>query len=393
MIEATRPAPPAFDRIQRGALIVGIVGIALLIVGAVLSPAQFFRSYLVGYLFWLGIALGCLAIVMLHYLSGGTWGAVLRRFLESGTKTIPLMALLFVPLVFGLPYLYVWARPEAVAKDELLQYQSLYLNIPFFLIRAAIYFVTWGVLVYFLNKWSAEQDRTADPEVTRHLRLLSAGGEVLFGLTATFAFIDWVMSLEPHWFSTIYSAMVTMGDVLGAFAFVIAVVALLANWEAFAEVTTPRLWNDFGSLLLAFVMIWAYLAFSQFMLIWAGNLTDEIPWYLRRINFGWQWVALLVVLFHFALPFALLLSRDLKRNAQQLAMVAIVIVVMHLIDTFWLVEPAFTETGLRVHWLDVVAPVGLGGIWIAVFVWQLKKRPLLPLHDTQLQSREGRGHE
>lgn len=378
MIEATYPPRGELDRLQRPALILGLLGVILLVVGALFSPEQFFRSYLIGYLFWVGIGLGCLAVAMIHNLSGGAWGMVIRGIVESGAWTLPLMALLFIPIAIGVPSIYVWARPEVVAQDPLLQHKLPYLNVPFFLVRAVIYFVVWAAIVYFMTRWIMEEYRDPNPVRARRIRLLSSGGLVLFVVTVTFAAFDWIMSLEPHWFSSIFGAMMGMNAVVAAFAFVIAVVALLAAREPLAEVMTSALFNDLGSLLLAFVMIWAYLAFSQFMLIWAGNLPEEVTWYIHRLNGGWQWVGLAVALFQFAVPFVLLLSRDIRSNARNLTLLAIFLVFMFLINLFWMVLPSFHETRLSVHWLDLIAPIALGGIWLAVFVWQLKQRPLVP---------------
>lgn len=381
----TQRVHPRLDRIQHRSLIAGGVGLGLCLLGAFLNPEQFFHSYLVAYLFWTGIALGSFAIVMLHHLTGGGWGFVIRRLLEAGTRTLPLMAVLFVPLLFGLPDLYVWARPAEVAGDALLQHKSAYLNVPFFLFRTVVYFAIWIGVTYFLNKWSVEQDRTAEPLLTRRLQVLSGPGLVLYGLTATFASIDWAMSLEPHWFSTIYGVMFIVGQVLAALALMILMAVLLADREPLSNVVSPAYLVDLGNLLLAFVMFWAYMAFSQYIVIWSGNLPEEITWYLHRTTGGWQWIALFLIIFHFAVPFLLLLSRVTKRNVQMLSAVAGAVIVMRLVDLFWLVVPAFHHTGVTIHWMDLVAPVGVGGIWMWFFIWQLKGRPLLPLHDPRLE--------
>jgi hypothetical protein len=378
--------PPEMRHFQQRALLFGVVGLMLCIVGAFFSPEQFFRAYLLAYVFWISIALGCLAIIMIYHLSGGAWGVVIRRMLESATRTLPLMIVLFVPLVFGLRDLYAWARPEVVASDELLQHKRLYLNIPFFLLRAALYFVAWGGVAYFINKWSLEQDQyAADPRPTRRLRLLSGPGLIVYGLAITFAAIDWLMSLEPHWYSTIFGVTLMVGQGLNAFAFAIIVAALLAGREPLSRVLSPVHFQDLGSLLLAFVMLWTYMAFSQWLIVWSGNLPEETVWYVHRLQGGWQWFGVVLIVFHFALPFVLLLSRDLKRNARALAMVAGAIMVMRFIDLFWLIVPAFYPEGVHVHWMDIVAPISLGGIWLAMFIRQLGGRPLLPLHDPNLR--------
>jgi hypothetical protein len=371
-------------RVQRGALVAGLAGVALCAAGAALGREQFLRSYLVAYLFWCGIGLGCLAILMVQYLTGGAWGAVARRVLESGTRTLPLMAVLFVPLALGLGDLYEWARPEAVARDPVLQHKSSYLNVPFFLGRAAFYFAVWIALARLLVRWSLEQDRAGDPALAARLEMLSRGGLVLYGLTMTFAAIDWAMSLEPHWFSTIYGVIFMGGQGLSTFAFVIPVLALVADRPPLSHVISADRFHDLGKLMLAFVMLWAYFALSQFLITWAANLPEEIPWYLRRTRGGWWWLGLGLIVFHFVLPFVILLSRDVKRKAGAVAAVAGVLILVRFVDLFWMVRPAFEPAGLTVHWLDPVTAVAIGGLWIFVFVAALKARPLLPAHDPSL---------
>jgi hypothetical protein len=293
--------------------------------------------------------------------------------------------LLFVPLLLGVRELYVWARPEQVAGDVLLQHKAAYLNVSSFVLRTAVYFFIWLGVSYFLSKWSFEHDRTAHPSLLRRLETLSGPGLVLYGGTITFATIDWVMSLEPHWYSTIYGLLFIVGQALSALAFAIVVAALLADRKPFSDVLTPGHFHDLGNLLLAFVMLWAYVTFSQYLIIWSGNIAEEVPWYLHRARGGWEWIALSLIVFHFAVPFVLLLSRGTKRRAQVLTKVAGTILFMRLVDLFWLVMPSFPNEGLRIHWLDVATPLGLGGIWLAVFVRQLKGRSLLPLHDPSLE--------
>ncbi len=372
------------DTIQRRALIVGAIGIVLSVLGLLLDPEQFYRSYLFGYIFWVAMALGCLAIVMIHHLTSGDWGILIRRPLEAGALTLPLLGLLFIPLIFGLPYIYVWARPEIVAADELLQHKQAYLNVPSFLLRTAIYFIVWTVLAYLLRRWSVQQDRTGNLRLLSRLQRLSAGGLVVFGLTVTFALIDRIMSLSPNWYSSIYGAMVAMGAVLEAFAFIIFIVFLLVNRGLLGGIVTPQLSGDLGSLLLAFVILWSYLAFSQFLLVWAGNLAEEIPWYLRRLNGGWTWVALAIVIFNFILPFVLLLSRGSRRSVPFITAVALLVIFIRMVDVFWLIAPEFYDSGLLVHWLDITTVIGIGGLWLAAYIWLLKRQTLLPIGDPRL---------
>ena len=341
---------------------------------------QLFRSYLISYLFWLGIALGCLPLLMLHHLVGGAWGFAIRRVLEAGTRTLPLMTLLFLPILFGIHYLYEWSHPEIVARDEILQAKGAYLNVPFFIARAVIYFFSWLIFAYLLNKWSAEQDATGNPALVRRFQLLSGPGLVVYGLAITFASVDWGMSLEPRWFSTIYGLLFVVGQALAALAFVIPVAARLSDSPLVSKFLTPDIFQDLGNLLLAFVMLWAYFAFSQYLIIWSGNLPSEIPWYVRRGTNGWQWVAALLALFHFAIPFLLLLGRANKRKKSFIASIAIAVVAMRWVDIYWLIAPAFFKS-VRIHWMDILLLAVIGAIWFYVFLGQLMKRALLPLRD------------
>jgi hypothetical protein len=368
-------------RVQRVAIGVGAAALLVCALAGFANPTQLLRSYLVAYLFWVGGALGCLALLMIQHVTGGAWGVAIRRLLESGARTLPVMALLFVPIALGLGRLYEWAQPEHVAHDPLLQHKELYLNVPFFLGRAALYFVVWTIVVRSLWRWSLQQDESFDPTPGERLELLSRGGLVVMGLTMTFASVDWAMSLEPHWFSTIYGVLFMGGSALTAFALVIPVAALLSAHPPVAGLISADQLSDLGKLMLAFVMLWAYFQFSQFLIIWSGNLPEEISWYLARTRGGWQWVALAVILFHFALPFVLLLSRRLKRRASSIAVVALLVAVMRFVDVFWLVTPAWDPSRLTVHLLDLAAVLAVGGVWIWLFVRQLDGHPLLPLHD------------
>ena len=387
----TYTAPAALDRLRLRALLVGIVGLGLGAVGAYALGGleRSLLSYLVGFVFWTGVALGCLALTMLHQLSGGGWGIVIRRPLESAARTLPLMALLFVPLALGLDHIYEWARPEAVAADHILQFKAGYLNRSFFLARTAFYFVVWISLTYLLSRWSLEQDRTGDERISNKMRALSGPGLVLYALTVTFASVDWVMSLDAHWFSTIYGILTIGGQGLSALAFVVAVLVLLARSGPVSKVITPQHFHDIGKLMLAFVMLWAYFSLSQFLITWAGNLPEEIPWYLRRLRSDWKWVGLALALFHFALPFVLLLSRDLKRRANRLVLVAGLVILMRAVDTVWMIAPEFHDdgsiTGAFAVAMDFLALIGIGGIWVWVFLSNLKSRPLMPLHDPGLE--------
>lgn len=370
----------------------GVLALGLCAAGAFFWPAEFFRSYLWAYLFFLGVTLGCIAYNMLQYLTGGAWGIVIRRICEAAARTFPLLAVLFIPIAIGIPHLYVWSHPDVVAADHVLKHKSVYLNIPFFLIRAAIYFAGWMFLAWALNRWSRQQDEGSVPAYNR-LRRISAPGLIYYVFSVTFMGIDWVMSISPHWFSTMFGLLFVAGQGLSAMAFLIVMLVLLARFHPFAGIITPRHLHDLGKLLLTFVMVWAYFSFSQWLIIWAGNLPEEIPWYLERLRGGWQFVGLALILLHFALPFFLLLSRDLKRDFRLLTWVALFVLLMRFVDLFWMVAPSFRKGRFAVTWMDFLTPIGLGCIWLAYFAWQLPRRPLLPLRDPELEEALEHGRE
>ena len=363
------------------ALVVGIAASALCLMIAFRDPAQFFRSYLLGYLFWIAIPVGGLAVLMLHHLTGGGWGFLIRRVLEAAARTLPLLGLLLVPLLFNLGELYPWARPETIAADEILRRKTPYLNVSFFVLRAVFYFAVWGLLALCLSRWSLWQDRENDSRPTSRLQRISGPGLILLLFTITFASVDWVMSLDPHWYSTIFGFLFIVGDVLATLAFAVCIIAVLAHYRPFSDLASPARLHDLGNLMLTFVLLWAYIAFSQYLIIWLGNLPEESAWYVVRTRAGWAVVPVLLITFHFALPFALLLARRTKRGLRQLTAVAGLLLFMRLIDLFWLLAPSFHRSQLQIHWMDVAAPVAIGGLWLAVFSWQLRARPLLPLND------------
>jgi hypothetical protein len=386
---------PEWEHARRVALLVAAAGaVAFAILGGIFYAAhgvagtrQFFQSYLVGYLFWLGAALGCLVLLMLQHVTGGAWGVVLRRVVESGSRTLWLLALLFLPVLFGtwLGRLYLWADADVVAQDpELQEKVRWYLNVPFFFFRAALFFAVWLVFAFVLNRWSLRQDADA-AFPARRFRLLSGPGLLLYGFTITFASVDWVMSLNPHWTSTIFPPLFATGQVLTGLAFAITVVLLLAAYRPMSGVLYPQLLRDLGNLLLAFVMIWAYMGFSQFLLVWVGNLPEESPWYLQRTRHGWEWLAVLLIVLHFAVPFLLLLQRGVKEKPRYLASIAVGLLALHCLDVFWWVEPAYPHEGQYFFWLlDLAAVAAVGGLWVWHFLGELRRRPLLPPNDPGL---------
>jgi hypothetical protein len=372
-------------RLPRLGLTASGIGIAACVVLGAFDPTQVLRSYLVAFLFWLGIALGALATLSIHHVTGGAWGVAIRRPLEAAAQTLPLLGLLFVPIALAPGTLYEWAHPGAVAHDAVLAHKAPYLNAPFFVARAVLYFAAWILLTRAMVRWSREQDAVGDVTgAARRLQLVARGSLVVLGLTGTFASIDWIMSLEPHWFSTIYGILFMGGCVLSALAFAIPVTALVADRPPFAEVLSADVFHDLGKLLLAFVLLWAYFSFSQFLIIWSGNLPEEISWYLHRSQGGWTSLAVVLLVVHFAAPFAVLLSRTLKRRPRTLAVVALALLAARYLDLFWLIVPAFEPDGLAVHALDPAALVAIGGAWLVLFARRLVDEPPVPLRDESL---------
>jgi hypothetical protein len=372
----------------RGVLLPLVIGVVCLVAAAavaILGQTQaFFRAYLMSYTVWLGLGLGSMGIVFIQFLTGGAWGLATRRIFEAAATSVVPMAVLFLPLLLGLPELYAWARPSDVAADAVLEHKAIYLNVPFFVVRSLVYVVVWAFFAWQLRRRSAAQDQSTDPYANLiGLQKFSIVGSIVVGVTVSFAGIDWLMSLDADWYSTMYPPLVGMSMLLASFAFGIIVLVRLAPRTEIGAVTTPRLLNDLGSLLLAFLMLWAYMAFFQYMLIWAGNLSDEIPFYLRRIDGGWLPVAAFLAVAGFCVPFFLLLFRSLKRNPRPLAWIAGLVLVMHLVDVYWHVEPPFTPDGPVPGVMDVLTLIGLGGICWSVFVWQLGRLPVLAPNDVR----------
>jgi hypothetical protein len=375
------------SRLRGRAIAFGGAGLLIALVGWFIAPDVFLQSYLIGYVFWTGITVGSLAVLMLQHLSGGAWGLVARRVLEASTRTLPLMIVLFLPIAFNLPDLYAWARPEA-AEDHLIHTKAAYLNAPFFYVRAALFFVLWGGLIYFLNRWSREQDERPPAlpgPADRRFRLLSGPGLVIYMITVTFMSVDWIMSLDPHWYSTIFGILTVGGQGLSTLAFTIVVLAALARVPPMSSVASADVFHDLSKLMFAFVLLWAYFSVSQLLIIWSANLPEEVPFYLERLHGAWRPVSIAILLLHFALPFLLLLSRDLKRNPAAVKWIALFILVMRVVDLAWTIGPVFRHDGSSLHWLDFAVVLGMGGLWLALFWRNLAGRPLVPARDPYLK--------
>lgn len=378
-------APESVSRVQTAGLVIGGVALLLALIGAVKSPDKFYQSYLFSYMLVLGLTLGSLGLLMLQHLTGGHWGIIIRRPLEAASRNIWLVLVMFAPIVLGMKSLYrAWLDPEQVKAAPLSDYQQHYLTHSGFLFRAAFYFVIWVVLMWIFNNWSQQQDvNREDRALRRRFKLVSGPGIILYVLAMTFAAIDWVMSLSPHWASTIYGFIFVAGQAITAMSLVLALVALLSKSEPYANFLQERHLHDLGKLLFAFNMLWAYFAFSQLLIIWSGNQPEEISFYRSRLSGGWGVVAVMVLILSFGLPFLVLLSSEVKRRASLISKIAIWMLVMRLLDLYWMTRPEFSRSPLP-GWLDIVVPVALIGLWLGFFALNLKQRPLLPLGDPKL---------
>jgi len=377
--------PPVVKTIARRSLIVGVVFGVVAVIGAFLRPEEFYRAYLLGFMCWLGVALGSMAILMIRHLTGGGWGMVIRRTLGAAMRTLPLLALLFIPIILGMHRLYIWAQPldniaDKHLREHLQDITKTYLTTNGFIIRAVFYFAIWNLLSFLLTKWSKQTDRPGAPDNTQRFKAVSGPGLILYGFTISFAAIDWVMSLDPSWVSTIFGLIILIGEVLSAMCFAVVVERILFNYRPMSEILKPDFVHDHGKWMLAFTMVWAYFNFSQWLIIWAGNLPAEITFYLKRLSGGWGLIGLTLVLFHFAIPFGILLSRPFKRDIHRLAWLAAWLMLMRYLDLFWIIEPNFSNT-LRFTVADVIVPVAIGGIWLADFFRNLAALPLLPAYD------------
>ena len=371
----------SIGRTLRWALMVAGIGLIACLIGACTNLTQLFLSYLVAVLIWLGVALGSLAWAMIHYLTGGRWGYAMRRFFEAAMSTMPLLLVLFVPIFFGLSHLYPWTDPAVLAGDEVLRHRRAYMNPAGFVLRTLVVFGVWILLAHLLTKWSAEQDASRSLEPLKKLRKLSGPGLVVYPITVTFAFVDWVMSMEADWFSTMFPILICVGQMLGALAFSVLLLSWLERRTALAQISGEQMFHNLGNLLLTLTMMWAYLAFSQLLIIWSGDLPHEISWYLHRIAGSWKAVAVFLFLAHFLVPFFVLLSRRNKRRLGLLTSVAAIIFIAHIVDVWWLTTPSIFKTGIHASWLDLAAFLGVGGIWFAFFLNRLQAKAIVPMND------------
>src|SRR6202050_4700075 len=372
-------APEVVKKISQRSLVIGGVFAVISVILAFVRPGEFYRAYLLGFMCWLGVALGSMAILMIRHLTGGGWGTVIRRILGAAMRTLPLLFVLFIPIFFGIHKLYIWAQPlsnieDTHLREHLKQITQTYLTVNGFIVRAVFYFAVWNVLSFLLSYWSKQTDHAGAPDNSGRFKAVSGPGLILYGFTISFAAIDWVMSLDPSWISTIFGLVILIGEVLSAMCFAVVVERILFNYKPMSEMLKPDFVHDHGKWMLAILMMWAYFNFSQWLIIWAGNLPAEITFYLKRVNGGWGWIGLILVLFHFAIPFATLLSRPFKRDIRKLVWVAVLLLFMGWLDLLWIIEPTFSKT-LAITVADIVVPIAIGGIWLWYFFRNLSSLP------------------
>jgi hypothetical protein len=401
-------APKEISRLRT--LTLGIGGICTLIVlGAAIALPEYreqaLRSWLLGFIFWGGIGLGCLGVLMLQYLTGGAWGVVIRRTLEAGTRTLPVIVLIFIPLAIGVGNRSIYEWTHLTTADPVMAQRGIYMTPWFWIVRSFAYFAIFGLMVFLLNRWSVRQDQTETVEESRlvleRASRFSGPAMVIYCLIVTFAAVDWMLTLDSHWFSTIWGLLFVAGWALSCFCFVIAVMAFLSDKAPMNSVLGRRHFHDIGKLILALVMVWAYFNFSQFLIIWSGNIPEETGWLLTRMKGGWGYIGIALIVFHFAFPFLVLLQQDFKRRAKWIATLAIFILFMRLVDMFFMIGPSnrivtygLAQGAFYISWMDIIAPIAVGGIWLWWFFGELMKRPLVPVKDPYLEGaiEHGRGH-
>ena len=388
---------PRASSVERISGVVGALGLLLCVAGFFSNRAQFFQSYLFAFIYWGGFAIGGLGVLLLNNTVGGSWGVTARRFLEAKMRTLPLVFLFFLVLLLGLKEIYPWTHADLVSHNGYLHQRAPYLNVPFFVVRVIIYFGLWLFWGWRLGHMFDRQDATGDNLALRlRMSRFAAPGLLIFTMSATFAYIDWILSADAQYYSTIYGGMILIGAVLQTFALTIIVMILSSSGDRFGGRINYSILHDLGNLMFAFTIFWTYLSASQLIITWPANLPQELQWYLDRVNGFWKWVTAFIALTMFAIPFLALLSQAAKRDPKRLIKIAFWLLVARAVDVFWIVTPTFravspsaplaTSHSFTVYWTDFAAFFGLGGIWIYAYLRQLRRRPLLPLRDTRVSS-------
>lgn len=382
--EHTIPAGHPWNRLPLFGAAAALLGAVVCVIMGLGNPKQFFFSWLVSFLFFLSLALGALFFVLIQYAAQGGWGIVLRRIGETTFATLPVMAALFLPVLLGLRDLYSWTVPGAAERDALLHWKAPYLNVPFFLVRAALYFGLWSFIALLYYRGSRGQDATGDPAVSARLRRLAGPALIVLALTQSFAAIDWIMSLTPHWYSTIFGVYFFAGSFVGFIALLSVVAVAMRRAGLLDTVISAEHLHDVGKFLFAFTAFWAYIAFSQFFLVWYANLPEETIWYKARMQGSWLTVSLFLMAGHFIAPFLYLMGRRVKRNGTTLALGGAWLLAMHFVDLYWQVMPTLHPEGLRPSVLDAAALLAVGGCFGAAAGWLMRRQALVPVRDPRL---------
>jgi len=372
------------QRVQWVAGAAGLLLLAAAALGGYGNPRQFFFSYLVAYLFFLTLSLGGLIFVLIQFATRAGWSVAVRRIAEHSMGTLPLMAVLAIPLALGFEHLFTWFDPQVVKDDPLLEKKVAYLNPGFFYVRSFVYLIGWAALGWWFRRQSIRQDDGNAVQMTRRLQIASPPAIVWFAVTTTFFAFDWIMSLDPHWYSTIFGVYFFAGSMVSILCLLILLVLLLQRYGLLESIVSEEHLHDLGKLLFGFVVFWAYIAFSQFMLIWYANIPEETLWYAHRLHHGWEYLSFLLAAGHFVLPFFLLISRDAKRNHAVLMTGTVWLLVMHYVDLYWLVMPSYQTEAFRPHWLDLLSLLGLGGVFVAGLFRLMAKPLLIPRRDPRL---------
>jgi hypothetical protein len=372
-------APAAVERIGRRSLVVGVLFGIVALLGAFQWKDAFYRAYLLGFMAWVGVSLGSLSLLLIIHLTNGRWGLVIRRILEAAIKNIWLMAPLFLPIYLGMTRLYPWARPDDITHEHLERISTAYLNPSQFGFRAVVYFVIWIGLGLLFTRWSRAEDEAGNSSA-RRARFLAGPGALVLAFTITFASVDWVMSITPNWTSTIYGLVFVIGQMLSALCFATVVAVILSRYKPMSELLHSSYLHDYGKFMLAFTMMWAYFMFSQWLIMWSGNLPEETVWYRNRLSGGWQYYSLGLALGNFVIPFLVLLSAQIKKKGSTLVKVAVWLMFTRFVDLYWLIVPSLSPGKFSPHILDLVVPVAIGGFWLALFFRNLRGQPLLPLY-------------
>lgn len=366
-------------------LLIGTVGLLITGVGYFTDREQFFHSYLLAFTFWTVLGLGGLFFTLLHFLTGSVWSVIIRRIPQAVMSTLPWMVLFFLPILFGMKELYHWSDQEIMAHDALLAQKSGYLNTPFFIIRTLFFFAGWYLLARHVNRKAWAQDGGLVTNLYDVLRPAAAGGMFFFAFSISFASFDWLMSLDAHWYSTIFGVYIFSGGYLSIIAFIILFALFLRKNKILTKEITVEHYHDLGKLLFAFTVFWAYIAGSQYFLIWYANVPEETVWFLYRWQGSWKFASLFLILGHFIIPFLILLFRASKRNLKLLGILAGLILIMEMVDLYWVIMPNLHHE-VHVSWMDITSLIGIGGFFLAILWKSFTSRAVIPVKARNLQA-------